>query len=68
MPVMFTFLFLRLPSGLVLYWLVNNLLGIAQQALVNRQMAEAASIHAAAGNRQKRKGKKGKVGKAQEAR
>jgi membrane protein insertase Oxa1/YidC/SpoIIIJ len=26
-----------MPSGLVLYWLVNNLLGILQQALINRR-------------------------------
>lgn len=31
MPVIFTFLFLNFPSGLVIYWLVNNLLSIAQQ-------------------------------------
>jgi YidC/Oxa1 family membrane protein insertase len=37
MPVMFTYFFIHFPSGLVLYWLVNNLLGIAQQYLVNRQ-------------------------------
>ena len=32
MPIFFTILFLGFPSGLVLYWLTNNLLGIAQQA------------------------------------
>lgn len=31
MPLMFTFMFINLPSGLVLYWLVNNVLTIAQQ-------------------------------------
>lgn len=31
MPVMFTFMFINFPAGLVLYWLVNNLLSIAQQ-------------------------------------
>ena len=31
MPVMFTFMFINLPSGLVLYWLVNNVLTIAHQ-------------------------------------
>jgi YidC/Oxa1 family membrane protein insertase len=31
MPFFFTILFLGFPSGLVLYWLTNNLLGIAQQ-------------------------------------
>jgi YidC/Oxa1 family membrane protein insertase len=37
MPIIFTWMFLRLPSGLVLYWLVNNLLGIGQQYLVNKE-------------------------------
>ena len=37
MPVMFTFMFINFPSGLVLYWLINNLLTIAQQyVLVNK--------------------------------
>lgn len=31
MPVVFTFLFLNFPSGLVVYWLCNNVLSIAQQ-------------------------------------
>ncbi len=38
MPVVFTFLFLTFPSGLVLYWLVNNVLSIAQQLYVNKKM------------------------------
>ena len=37
MPVMFTAMFLNLPSGLTLYWFVSNLLQIGQQALINRQ-------------------------------
>ena len=37
MPVMFTFMFYQFASGLVLYWLVSNLLGIGQQLLVNRK-------------------------------
>lgn len=41
MPVMFTFFFLWFPSGLVLYWLVNNLLSIAQQWYVTRQVERA---------------------------
>jgi YidC/Oxa1 family membrane protein insertase len=41
MPVMFTFFFLWFPSGLVLYWLVNNLLSIAQQWFVTRQVEKA---------------------------
>ncbi len=37
MPVVFTFLFLNFPSGLVIYWLVNNLLTILQQYLIHRK-------------------------------
>jgi YidC/Oxa1 family membrane protein insertase len=36
MPVVFTWLFLSFPSGLVLYWLVNNVLSIGQQVVTNR--------------------------------
>lgn len=37
MPIIFTFLFLNFPSGLVLYWLVNNLLTILQQYFINKK-------------------------------
>jgi YidC/Oxa1 family membrane protein insertase len=36
MPVIFTFMFINFPSGLTLYWLVNNVLTIAQQYAINR--------------------------------
>jgi YidC/Oxa1 family membrane protein insertase len=36
LPVVFTFMFLSFPSGLVLYWLVNNVLTIAQQSYINK--------------------------------
>jgi YidC/Oxa1 family membrane protein insertase len=38
MPVMFFFMFYGFPSGLVLYWFVSNLLAVAQQMYLNRQM------------------------------
>ncbi|MCD6319050.1 MAG: membrane protein insertase YidC [Candidatus Desulfofervidaceae bacterium] len=38
MPIFFTFLFLNFPSGLVIYWLVNNLLSIVQQFYINRSI------------------------------
>ena len=37
MPVVFTFMFLNFPSGLVIYWLVNNLLTILQQYFIHRK-------------------------------
>jgi len=36
LPVVFTFMFLTFPSGLVLYWLVNNILTIGQQMYINK--------------------------------
>ncbi len=38
LPVLFTFFFLWFPAGLVLYWLVNNILSIAQQWVINKQI------------------------------
>ncbi|KPW90744.1 Membrane protein insertase YidC [Pseudomonas syringae pv. castaneae] len=47
MPIIFTFFFLWFPAGLVLYWVVNNTLSIAQQAYITRKI-EAATKKAAA--------------------
>jgi YidC/Oxa1 family membrane protein insertase len=38
MPLIFLFFCYRLPSGLVLYWTVQNLLSIAQQGIINRRL------------------------------
>ena len=51
-PVLFTLFFLNLPAGLVLYWLVNNLLGIVQQWFINRRY-ELERVAAAASARRK---------------
>lgn len=42
MPLFMTFLFLGVPSGLVLYWLTNNVLTILQQWVYNRLQQRAA--------------------------
>jgi YidC/Oxa1 family membrane protein insertase len=39
MPVVFTFIFINFSAGLVLYWLVNNVLSIAQQSYVQKKYA-----------------------------
>lgn len=39
MPVMFTFIFWGMPSGLVLYWLINNVLQIGHQYRMNLETA-----------------------------
>ena len=41
MPVMFTYISLNLPSGLVLYWLLSNVLAIAHQYYFQRQQKNA---------------------------
>ena len=49
LPVVFTFLFLFFPSGLVLYWVVNNLLSIAQQWYITRVVIKESKEHKASG-------------------
>jgi YidC/Oxa1 family membrane protein insertase len=38
MPVVFTFIFLNFPAGLVIYWLLNNVLSIGQQYYINKKL------------------------------
>ena len=47
MPVIFTFFFLWFPAGLVLYWVVNNVLSIAQQWYITRKIEAAAKAASA---------------------
>ena len=42
MPVVFSIFFFFFPAGLVLYWVINNLLSILQQWMINRSIHEAA--------------------------
>ncbi len=39
MPVMFTFFFLKMPSGLVIYWLTSSVLSILVQTILLRHQA-----------------------------
>ncbi|VBB46232.1 Membrane protein insertase YidC [uncultured Desulfatiglans sp.] len=39
LPLIFTFMFINFPSGLVLYWLVNNVLSIGQQYRIQKKPA-----------------------------
>ncbi len=43
MPIVFTFFFLWFPAGLVLYWVSNNLLSIAQQWVITHRIEKAAA-------------------------
>jgi len=47
LPIVFTFFFLTFPSGLVLYWFVNNMFSIGQQFIVNRQFKSAKDVQIA---------------------
>ena len=38
LPVIFTFFFLWFPAGLVIYWITNNMLSIAQQYFITKQI------------------------------
>jgi len=46
MPVAFSVFFFFFPAGLVLYWLVNNILSIAQQWQITRTIERSKSAHA----------------------
>ena len=50
MPIVFGVMFFFFASGLVLYWLTNNVLSIAQQWYVNRQIAAERARRLAAAN------------------
>lgn len=41
MPIMFTFLFMWFPAGLVLYWTINNTVSMIQQYLITKQIEAA---------------------------
>ena len=46
MPIMFIFIFYRMPSGLVLYWLINTVMSVWQQLQINRKFPAAAAATA----------------------
>ncbi|MDM8562245.1 YidC/Oxa1 family membrane protein insertase, partial [Candidatus Marithioploca araucensis] len=39
LPIVFTVFFAFFPSGLVLYWTVNNILSISQQWVITKKIA-----------------------------
>ena len=48
LPIVFTFMFLWFPAGLVLYWVVNNILSIAQQYVITKRVESGADAAAVA--------------------
>jgi YidC/Oxa1 family membrane protein insertase len=59
--VVFVFILAWAPSGLVLYWFVNNLVSLGQQTVTNRMLSggeqEAASSSGGGGGKKKKKKK-----------
>src|SRR5439155_24796990 len=51
MPLMYGFFFWPASSGLVLYWLTSNLVGIAQQWFFNKTAAPSVVVTAPAGGK-----------------
>lgn len=45
LPLVFTFMFLWFPAGLVLYWVTNNILTIAQQYVITKQIENADPVN-----------------------
>jgi YidC/Oxa1 family membrane protein insertase len=45
MPLMFSVMFFFFPSGLVVYWITNNILSIAQQWMINKRMGVPVKIN-----------------------
>jgi YidC/Oxa1 family membrane protein insertase len=67
MPIVFTALFLNFPSGLVIYWTVNNILTVGHQYWMNKSMKRedaaaeaAAALEEETAKAEKKKGKKRK--------
>ena len=58
LPLIFTFFFITFPSGLVLYWFVNNLFSIGQQFIVNTQFKNAKDAQIAGHKHAQREEKK----------
>ncbi|SER54965.1 protein translocase subunit yidC [Vreelandella subterranea] len=44
LPIIFTFFFLWFPAGLVIYWVVNNIISVAQQYFITRKIEQDPSI------------------------
>jgi len=48
MPIMFFFILYDVPSGLLVYWIMSNLLTLVQQMIINRYLAKHKAMRAAA--------------------
>ncbi|MSV28514.1 MAG: membrane protein insertase YidC [Bryobacterales bacterium] len=57
MPLVFGFMFYNMSSGLVLYWLTGNLVGIAQQLFFNKTATASVAVQSVEVTRKKKSGK-----------
>lgn len=60
MPIIFTVMFIYFPSGLVIYWLVNNVITIGQQYMIKRKSDAAAEPVVVENEKARKKGKRKK--------
>ena len=67
MPVFFTYLFLWYPSGVALYWFVNNIWAIGQQYLTNYMIGPPPSVPSTRGSAGERRMKRAGSGKTDAA-
>jgi YidC/Oxa1 family membrane protein insertase len=44
MPVIFTFMFWNFPSGLVMYWLTNSIMTMAEQYFIMKNQPELVAV------------------------
>jgi len=61
LPIVFTFLFYKMPSGLVIYWIINTGLSVAQQYYIvkSHKTPELAVVEVPASTGKKRRARKG---------
>ena len=55
LPIIFFFILYNAPSGLILYWLTSNVLGVAQQLIINKTVNQKKAEMAASKTVTKRK-------------
>jgi len=64
-PLMFTFFFLQVSAGLVLYWMMSSVVGIGQQWFINRHQRGRELAEKIAAKERKKKKRKGELGEGE---
>lgn len=60
LPIVFTFLFYKMPSGLVIYWIINTVMSVAQQYYIHKSHNEESAAVAVAPVAPKKSGRGGR--------